>query len=84
MGEWLHQKLGHTGKEVLYFAAQSTGWPLDRKTCEVILTECPQRRLKLQTNRPAKAPLLHINQGKTLWSTWQTDYIGPLKPSARH
>uniref|UniRef100_A0A663DWQ8 Uncharacterized protein n=1 Tax=Aquila chrysaetos chrysaetos TaxID=223781 RepID=A0A663DWQ8_AQUCH len=68
LGEWLHQKLGLTGKEALYFSAQSKGWPLDRKTCEVILTECLQCRLKLQTRHPAKAPPPHINQGKTLWS----------------
>lgn len=30
--KWLHQKLGHTGREALYFAAQSQGWPLNRKS----------------------------------------------------
>ena len=82
LGEWLHQKLGHTGREALYFSAQSRGWPLSRKTCETILTECPQCKLKLQMDHPAKAPPLHIKEGKTLWSTWQIDYIGPLKSSA--
>ena len=33
-------------------------------------------------DHPAKAPPLHIKEGKTLWSTWQIDYIGPLKSSA--
>jgi len=46
-----------------------------------MVTECPQCRLKLQTNHPAKAPLLHINQGKLLWSKWQIDYIGPFESS---
>ncbi|KAK4811127.1 hypothetical protein QYF61_019758 [Mycteria americana] len=82
LGEWLHQSLGHTGKEALYFAAQSKGWPINRKTCATILTECPQCRLKLQADHPAKAPPLHINEGKTLWSTWQIDYIRPFKSSA--
>ncbi|KAK4810584.1 hypothetical protein QYF61_007321 [Mycteria americana] len=82
LGEWLHQSLGHTGKEALCFAAQSKGWPINRKTCETILTECPQCRLKLQADHPAKAPPLHINEGKALWSTWQIDYIGPFKSSA--
>lgn len=82
MGEWLHQKLGHTDAEALYFVAQSKGWPHNRKTYETILTECPQCRLKLQLDHPAKAPPLHISKGKALWSTWQIDYIGPLRPSA--
>ncbi|KAF1541853.1 hypothetical protein FQV19_0015112, partial [Eudyptula minor] len=77
LGEWLHQNLGHTGKEALYFC-----WPINRKTCETILTECSQCRLKLQTDHPAKTPPLHINEGKTLWSIWQIDYIGPFKSSA--
>uniref|UniRef100_A0A8C3H2J4 Uncharacterized protein n=1 Tax=Corvus moneduloides TaxID=1196302 RepID=A0A8C3H2J4_CORMO len=79
-------KLGHTGKEALCFAAQSKGWPLNRKTCATILTECCQYRLKLQLEHPAKAPPLHISKGKALWSTWQIDSMGPLRPmeSAGH
>ncbi|KAK4810477.1 hypothetical protein QYF61_004257 [Mycteria americana] len=65
-----------------HFAAQSKGWPISRKSCETILTECPQCRLKLQADHPAKAPPLHISEGKALWSTWQIDYIGPFKSSA--
>uniref|UniRef100_A0A663E0U5 Uncharacterized protein n=1 Tax=Aquila chrysaetos chrysaetos TaxID=223781 RepID=A0A663E0U5_AQUCH len=72
---------GHTGKEALYFAAQSKGWPTNRKTCETILTEFHQCRLKLQADHPAKASPLHISEGKTLWSIWQIDYIGPFKSS---
>lgn len=32
LGEWLHQNLGHTGKEALYFEAQNKGCPINRKT----------------------------------------------------
>uniref|UniRef100_A0A8C4U3K2 Uncharacterized protein n=1 Tax=Falco tinnunculus TaxID=100819 RepID=A0A8C4U3K2_FALTI len=72
LGEWLHQKLGHTGKAALYFAAQR----------KVILTECPQCKLRLQTDHPAKVSPLYISKGKPLWSTWQINYISPLKPSS--
>ncbi|KAK4806797.1 hypothetical protein QYF61_005593, partial [Mycteria americana] len=64
-----------------FTAIKSKGRPINRKTCETILTECPQCRLKLQADHPAKAPPLHINEGKALWSTWQIDYIGPFKSS---
>jgi len=80
LGEWPHQKLSHTGGEALFFAAQSRGLPLSRKTCETVLTECPGCKLKLQTHHPAKAPPLRISWAKAL--PWQIDYIGLLKSSA--
>lgn len=67
-----------------HFAAQSKGWPISRKPCETVLTECPQRRPRLRADHPAKAPPLHINEGKTLWSTWQIDDVGPFESSAGH
>lgn len=82
--EWLHENLGHTGKEALYFAAHSKGWPINRKTCQIVLVKRPQGRLKLQLDHPAKAPVLHIGKGKTLWSTLQIDYIGPFCRIAIH
>lgn len=82
MGECLHQNLGYTGEEAFYFPAQSKDWPINRKTCETILTESPQCILKLQADRPVKAKPLHINEGKTLWSTWLIDCIGSFKASA--
>ena len=40
--------------------------------------------MKLRTDHPAKTPPLRINEGKTLCSTQQIGYIGPLKCSARY
>lgn len=81
LGEWSHCKLRHTGQEALFFAAQSRGWPITRKICKDILTQCPQCQLRLGQNHPDQALPLHIRSNKTLCSTWQIDYIGPLKTS---
>ena len=51
------------------------------KTCEAILMACPQCQIRLKADHPNQAPAQHIRQGKALWSTWQIDYVGPLKPS---
>ncbi|PKU32707.1 endogenous retrovirus group k member 18 pol [Limosa lapponica baueri] len=34
-------------------------------------------------DHPSKAPPLHIRDKKTLWHSWQIDYIGPLRTSGK-
>lgn len=46
LGKWLHQKLGPTGWEALYLAAQSRGRPLSRKICKTVLTGQAKGRLR--------------------------------------
>ena len=82
LAEWLHIKKGHSGQEDLYYECPSRGWPVSMKTREAILTACPQCPIRLNANHPNQAPAQHIRQGKALWSTWQADYSGPLRPSS--
>ncbi|GAB0209671.1 pol-like protein ENS-3 [Grus japonensis] len=79
--EWLHIKRGHTGRADLYREGIARGWPVSVKLCEQVVTACSQCRLRLNKDHPSKAPPLHIRDKKTLWHTWQIDYIGPLRPS---
>ncbi|GAB0208766.1 pol-like protein ENS-3 [Grus japonensis] len=76
--EWLHIKRGHTGRADLYREGIARGWPVSVKLCEQVVTACSQCRLRLNKDHPSKAPPLHIRDKKTLWHTWQIDYIGPL------
>lgn len=78
--ERLHIKQGHSGKADLYYECQSWGWPVPMKNCDVILTACPQCWIRLKATHPYQAPTQCIKQGKALQSTWQTNYIGALKP----
>ena len=79
--EWLHIKRGHSGKIDLCCGCWSWGWPVPMKMCEAILMACPQCQVRLKINHPNQTPAQHIKEGKALWSTWQVDYVGPLKPS---
>lgn len=79
--EWLHVKRGHTGRADLYREGIARGWPISVKLCEQVVTACSQCRLRLNKDHPSKAPPLHIRDRKTLWHSWQIDYIGPLRPS---
>ncbi|GAB0208371.1 pol-like protein ENS-3 [Grus japonensis] len=79
--EWLHIKRGRTGRADLYREGIARGWPISVKLCEQVVTACSQCRLRLNKDHPSKAPPLHIRDKKTLWHTWQIDYIGPLRPS---
>ena len=81
LAEWLHVKQSRSGKGDLYYECRSRGWPVSMKTCEAILTARPQCRIRLKANHPNQAAAQHVRQGKALWSTWQVDYIGLLRPS---
>ncbi|KAK4819772.1 hypothetical protein QYF61_011372 [Mycteria americana] len=37
--------------------------------------------MRLKADHLNQAPAQHSRQGKALWSTWQVDYVEPLKPS---
>ncbi|KAK4819789.1 hypothetical protein QYF61_011389 [Mycteria americana] len=79
--EWLHVKRCHTGRADLYREGIARGWPVSVKLCEQVVTACSQCRLRLNKDHLSKAPPLHIRDRKTLWHSWQIDYIGPLRPS---
>lgn len=79
--EWLHVKRGYTGRADLYREGIARGWPVSVKLCEQVVTACSQCRLRLNRDHPSKAPPLHIRDRKTLWHSWQIDYIGPLRSS---
>uniref|UniRef100_A0A803W4B3 Uncharacterized protein n=1 Tax=Ficedula albicollis TaxID=59894 RepID=A0A803W4B3_FICAL len=74
LGEQSHQKLGHTGKSVPYFAAQSKDW----KTCRATLTECHQCSLKTQSDHPAKASSYTSINGKLHGRHGKLIVLGPL------
>lgn len=82
--EWLHERHGHTGKADLYKECQARGWPATVADCERTITHYPQCRLRLKMDHPNQAPPLHMRAGKTLWQTWQINYIGPLRTSNQH
>ena len=51
------------------------------RICEAVLTACANCQIRLKANHPNQVPAQHTKQGKALWSTWQIDYVFPLKPS---
>jgi len=81
--EWLHVKRGHRGRADLYQESLARGWPVSVKLCEQVVTACSQCRLRINREHPSKVPPLHIWDKRTLWHSWQIDYIGYLRPSGK-
>ncbi|CAM5100355.1 unnamed protein product [Eretmochelys imbricata] len=78
---WLHDNLGHTGSDELVRQAHIRGRPITHRQARDLVqacTICAETRKHIAEGQR----FARLRDGKTLWATWQVDYVGPL-PTTR-